>query len=899
MRSIVPDQFVHRGTVVIEGWWLHHQHLSPTELERRAFGLAAQGARLFRMEQDFIALLPRPEVNDTRHGPGSPLVRIGDGYSAVPLSSEELGRLHVGPRTLVVGRSGRAELLRLDDLSPVDPKEWLEPGPLVFEDLQPLGDPPVVALAPVSVTEVRQVLGLAPGGPAGERRRLLAALKTDLEVGPPPNTLTFWEKLRTYWQALFPARGAQPAGPGGAMAKHEARLTFKQRLRQALTSLALRSRLFRLFGRRQAQYLADMLSAFERGDLDAALKTALPLADLKRRAPGPRSLALGVPQPRGRLGIELDRRGGGGSSMVLADELYAELELQYRRAFERLDREGRHEEAAFVLTELLQQHEEAVDYLERHGRLLLSAELAEARELPPGLVIRQWALAGDWERALGAAVKSGAFADGILRLERAHPELAKELRERWALILADAGELPLAIDVLWPLPDRRHLAKEWVNVVLEAGGPPAARMLLRAFELDVIDFGNLRDRAVALLEEVGAPGFESRMAFTHALLSMRPNSEIATLARPALRSLYRDQDRAPERARKEKQRLERLIDDPVLRADLPPLPAPKPRLAGAEPRTLRFSSHHRGAMPILDVARLSDGRMMLALGEAGSSVYDRHGRLKQRYDEPAHHLVPSDRGARVITLAPRDAVFRLARMDLVRQRVTPWGNLALTSFAHNFDGWRWFVGRPGKTVALDVMKSGFETLWSVDVEPRLITRTGEENNLNLMGRERGDLAYFHYGPPGLQLRSRQLLSADELGPETVRLVFLEAGGRCRISHRQQRGEDERGDATTFIGEWVVHLDTRRFDLPLPPSARVIGLTGDLDHVVVVTAEPFDTVVRLYSVEGQALWSLHLEGEVRLTARFFDHYLVIGDDHGRVVLLDTTSLEVVSSFLAQV
>lgn len=898
MRSIVPVQFVHRGTMVIEGWWLHHQHLSPTELERRAFGLAARGVRLFRLDQDFIALLPRPEVNDTRHGPGSPLVRIGDGYSAVPLSSEELGRLHVGPRTLVVGRSGKAELLRLDDLTPVDPKEWLEPGPLVFEELRPLGDPPTLTLAPVSVTEVREVLGLSPGGPAGERRRLLAALKTDLEVGPPPNTLTFWEKLRTYWQALFPARSAPSAGPGGGITKHEDRLTFRQRLRQALTSLALRSRLFRLFGRRQAQYLADMLSAFERGDLDAALKTAVPLADLKRRAPGPRQLALGVPQPRGRLGIELDRRGGGGSSMVLADELYAELELQYRRAFERLDREGRHEEAAFVLTELLQQHEEAVDYLERHGRLLLSAELAEARELPAGLVIRQWALAGDWERALGAAVKSGAFADGILRLERAHPELAKELRERWALILAEAGELPLAIDVLWPLPHRRHLAKSWIEVVLEAGGAPAARMWLRAFEVDVINFETLRDRAVALLEEDAPANFEARVAFTQALSSMRPSSEISTLARPALRSLYRDLHLGPERARGEKKRLERMIDDPVLRADLPPLPGTSGPF-GDRPRSLRYPSHHRGALGILDVARLADGRLLLAFGEAGCGVYDQRGRLKQRYEEPAHHLVPSDRGARVITLAPRDAVLRLARLDLVRQRVTPWGNLALTSFAHDFDGWRWFVGRPGKTIALDVMKRGFETLWSVDVEPRLISRSGEENRLQIFGRERGDLAYFSYTPPGPQLRARQLLSAEDLGPETVGLTFLRGGQRCRIAHRQHRSVDEHGDAATFIGEWVVHVDAGSFELPLPPGARVIGLAGGEGHLAVVTAEPFDTVVRLYSIDGVARWSLHLEGEVRLTARFFGPYLAIGDDHGRVVLLDTLSLEVVSAFLAQV
>lgn len=57
-------------------------------------------------------------------------------------------------------------------------------------------------------------------------------------------------------------------------------------------------------------------------------------------------------------------------------DLYAELRALYRAAFQRLDAQGRIEQAAFVLAELLQANEEAVSYLERHGRLRLAAEMA-------------------------------------------------------------------------------------------------------------------------------------------------------------------------------------------------------------------------------------------------------------------------------------------------------------------------------------------------------------------------------------------------------------------------------------------------------------------------------------------------------------------------------------------
>ena len=54
---------------------------------------------------------------------------------------------------------------------------------------------------------------------------------------------------------------------------------------------------------------------------------------------------------------------------------------------------------------------ELAHFLERHGRPRLAAELAEARGLPPGRVVRQWFLARDVARAVDLARRTGTFAD--------------------------------------------------------------------------------------------------------------------------------------------------------------------------------------------------------------------------------------------------------------------------------------------------------------------------------------------------------------------------------------------------------------------------------------------------------------------------------------------------------
>src|SRR5262249_14744629 len=128
------------------------------------------------------------------------------------------------------------------------------------------------------------------------------------------------------------------------------------------------------------------------------------------------------------------------STWAMGPQVYGYLRKLYRQAFEWLEGQGRIEEAAFVLTELLASHAEAVSFLEKHGRLRLAAEIAEAKGLSPAMAIRLWWLAKERKRAISLALRTGEFERAIQHLSGSHPEEAAALRTVWADRLAAAGK---------------------------------------------------------------------------------------------------------------------------------------------------------------------------------------------------------------------------------------------------------------------------------------------------------------------------------------------------------------------------------------------------------------------------------------------------------------------------
>jgi hypothetical protein len=702
--------------------------LGPHEARRRAVRAFCPGVTVHRLGGGLLVRFPVPRWIDCARAPGLPMVRAGASsraaLSSAPLAEGELAELAPPDGAVVIVRGGVPSCTVPAADAAEDPAAYLDLSGFAPIRVTPLGEVPALPRVAVVSTLVspRHLLGIADEPP--QRARVLEALQAARRgMGPiggerrAPFFARLFATLASLVARVFRARSGTPgrglvvvpAEPSGSSLFQR----FGAALRHLFASALVRADLAPFLGRRQAEYLGRMIDLFEQGDLSEALRHAIPLGG-GEGGEGASPPMLGVPAPRQALSIS----GGGGRtgpSLFAPEDFYADLRRRYRAAFERLEREGRIEEAAFVLAELLRESAESVAFLERHGRLQLAAEVAEARGLSPQILVRQWLLAGETQRAVLLARRHGVFADAVAQLGQ-HPQ-APVLRMLWAASLADAGDFAAAVEVAWPVPEARPTAEVWIDAALAQGGVAAARMLARKLALVAGSFSDVRDRSLALLDDAtGSPA--ERRALAQGLLAQPAAPGAATLARAVLRALVRDGGRTEDPATAELVvRLEALAGDDVLRADRPrwPVVARTPLAKGTGARLVLIGAADTGATPIHDAAHLPDGRTLLALGEAGIRVLGPGGRTAFDLDAPAHRLVVSDRGDRALALARRGDAWRVARLDLIRRRAEVWCEARFDCTAPDFDGSQWVVAEGRRLLVIDALEARFDALASFDL----------------------------------------------------------------------------------------------------------------------------------------------------------------------------------------
>jgi hypothetical protein len=681
---------------------------------------------------------------------------------------------------------------------------------------------------------------------------------------------------------LIIAGAERPPRPGPGVGER-----LRALLRHVAERTAVGSLLSQVMGRRHAAYIQQMVDLFERGELREALRYAIPLGGPAGEAL--RGLPLRLPAPRRSLEIrpETPRTH---SALSTSNDLYNELQRLYRTAFERLEAQGHIEEAAFLLADVLLASEEAVAFLERHGRLRLAAEMAEARNLPPGLVVRQWFLSGDRQRALWTARRTGAFADAVTRLERSrrHGE-AQELRLLWGNDLAAAGGYVAAVEAVWPVHEARRLALKWMDRAIEQGGSPAGRMIARKLSLVPEEFETSRDQAVTLLESWRAEGASARLAFAETLRQGPRTPETMTLARAAVRTIARDSGRFGARMSPDQFRhLVTFADDGALRADAPALPLPDSGswVARETPWTIEIGPSDVGIMNAWDVAFLPNGLTLLALGEAGVRLISRAGRTVGEIDQPAHRLVVSDSGSRAIALAPRDDAWRLARIDLASRKGELWCDARFDAAAADYDGALWFVASADGLVAIDVTGRGFDGPWGVpDLGRRVasIVRSPQRCSLVTTG---ADPEVWTYEIPSLFLRSRAEV------PETTRAADTRCLGTSADGHlAEQWVVEPQGDGTAAgPSETPFHVQAHSrcaFQFRLPGPGWTSGLpTLAGDWLAAPVHAPDEA--RLYLIHrptAKVKAEVILSRTRRLSVRLTPSYLNLADDQGRVLVLD--------------
>ncbi len=375
---------VHRGHVPASAAVLAPALVGLDEARRRVLATWEPGATLNALGDDeWLLRWPCPRRLDAATAPGLLLVLDRGALSAFPLDLPAPGA--------VIRMRGGATVIEAPG-PPLDPAQWLDVSGFSVAEVRPLGPAPLPTRAPVPepvVVNVRQSLGVPAA--AASAQQLLAALTRRKAPATAPSAAT--SALTTVGGFVMSVLRMLSGAPAidAPSPPRSPRSTWLDAAWARLTRWMAASPLHAFARLQHARYLRRLLGMFDRGDTDDALRHAIPLSNEVSEGLG--RAALGFLAPRLGLGLNLGSLGAG-PSVGFGPDLFEHLRRTYRAAFERLVAQQRWDEAAFVLAELLQAHEEAVSFLERHGRLRLAAEIAEARDLPPGLVVRQWWLAG-------------------------------------------------------------------------------------------------------------------------------------------------------------------------------------------------------------------------------------------------------------------------------------------------------------------------------------------------------------------------------------------------------------------------------------------------------------------------------------------------------------------------
>lgn len=903
--SVRPWRLAHRGTLTASGIALDAER--PERAARHVLDAWCVGCEVIDLGTRWALRWPTPRVVRADSLPGAPLVplRGADGatlLSAIPLQRREIDALFAqGARAgdLVLARGGVASTHSLAGAPRIDPATWIDPGPIeLAPSATALGDPPRPIGAPGAAGPpwFSDVTG----------RAVATALHDAIAAegaGEATPAMPWWMRAVSWLSSLLTARDAvkrvsarrelPDSATEPALAVAPARSWF-DRLQSRVASSLWGARLERFLGERQARYLNDMVSMFEEGDLGEALRRAIPLGGSDPDA-AERPLSWGIPSPRSRLDIEL----APSTSRTAASppDLHERLKAVYRRAAEQLDGEGRADEAAFVLAELLREPEAAVSLLERHGRFEAAAALADRAKMSPTVRVRQWLRAGDSGRAFALARRYRCYEAAATLLDAVDPARATWLRAEHARHLARTGDLASAVRAGGRVEAMRGEVVGWMDELIARGGVEGARALPGRVLADEGSFEFVRSRVLALC--AADESRDARFALARSLddaAKLRPSEALETLARPLIRALVRDAALSGDPA--EGALVSQLAQrgaDRALAVDLPRWPTfVRERLdamratPSATPRgAVRIDPDDRGLRAVEDLALLPDGRVLLAMGESGAELWSRAGRMVHRFDEPCARLVISPHGGRALALATRGWTTRVARIELDARRAAWWADLRLEAWADQFDGDAWLVAQDGRVIELDAADPAAPALRVLAESPaaqgvtaRAVALQRGGDTLAALGwqedRSRGDSHSTHHAwtlSTGAQLVARAL---DTLQGETPCPTISAVDASASLVVRA----DPVSDTTWSL---TVISPTRRERLPLDGEALSLSARGG--WICALTRDDAGVTATLYNPSLVAVSRLLLTRATHAVARIQDRSLLVADELGRVRVIE--------------
>ena len=615
------------------------------ECKRRVLARWSEVSELYRLPNSQWLLLFGTSVELSSFDTAAALViEDGGGLSTAP-------GLNPQSRTLATWMGGEVHHIEVTDLERIDPSEWITPtAGIEILTMPVLPNPPIVA---------ERVKGTSPN------------FREKAKVGEQSSEAANFSREIKKQQSK---RRYRPAKGSGSRRSSVAPRSNQQARSNPLAKMLLKSPANEFLSKKHATYLRDLEQKFTSGNFDEALRNAIPIGGLGR---GPLSLRL----PKRRDSLQLSGGSTGGRSAPYDHTVQSHLNSLYRQAVKELEANGRIDEAAFVLAELLNNPSECVALLERHERFETAAELAEARELSGPLVVRLWWLAGNKSRSIDVARKTNSLDQALKLLEKHSAESAREFRLQWIDLLERSGNLHGAIAIGWDDPEIRPLLINPIRRGIAADddwsfGLRAYLVALQPTDENrsgFLEAANNPDETLAARRFAAKALAEARCsdpAIDRQLCSAAIRSFVQTLA-PATKS-----DRSLDVVRKRA--------DPVLAADLR-----NPTRLGAAPETVDIPAVPTGARSVTDAVPLSNGTTLIGLGEAGVRLITPDGRTAAEWSTPCHALVASDHEKSALVIARRDHIVDVHVLDLITRRMRHYGPIQTDLWARSFDGGVW------------------------------------------------------------------------------------------------------------------------------------------------------------------------------------------------------------------
>jgi len=883
-----------KGRVLAKGYFFDLS-IPESELQNRVLTLWQNGSKLYKFEFGFVLLQKEIKPEFISHCLGAPLVQQSDILSNVLLESTFISEsdTHAAQNIYLALNGELREVSLISDFY-FDPSQWLDLGLYHEAITDTLGEinRPDIAVSKQGIS-VRDALGDPELTESAKLKQTLERLEKirnreetkGVSRGAGLGSL-FSSLKRAFSNKSTRSSNAANGSGNGAMrpsynpnTNQASSSGIFKKIANAFSNYLMNSDLAKAIGRAHAKHVQKMMDQFNGGNIEDALKNAIPLNNL-RDALESKSTSLSLKGQSLPQSIQPYSSSSNKSTVGLEDNLLYQLRQMYEQAFNTLDRQGNYKKAAFVLAELLRDIDRAVQYLEKHEQYKLAAELAEGQKLNPPRIVRQWVLAKDIDRAMEVAVIAGCYQEAITLLQSSHPDKADELRWHCATLHYDAGDINTAVDIAWPIKNKRNDVIEWMKHSFHLGGEVGAQHLLRLALFDADNYAQYlaaidkqfqneeRNIDLALLDEIIKHG------------NKEPNKRIASIAaRYYLSAVAKGQF---DFDRKRWNQLCLIAGDLTLRADVRGLDLNKFTTSSKSQSnlvTLSFTpSYGREAS---DCVSLIGGKKLIAFGESGVELWNAKGKLISRFSVPCHNIIVSDNGNKALLLANRAGYQIVHQFDLRNKSVSYWLDLDIHCWATSFDGHTWLVSHQDKLFVLDVLSSEQSTLWSIKELPGFITsivRTKLSFSICLSEQEKFEV--WVYTLPNLYLQEREPHTTEQL-QAFVPAAINENGSIVGI-YPEQGNAFGLFEKQASIG-WMT----------LGAESEIQRIVYFNNYIFVMTSDNEMAYIDVFPVSNL---SLNFEASKKLSIRTNGDNLLVHSDNGRVISIDLNRQCIESDFI---